>query len=133
MVKRLLEQGWIEIEGKRISLDEVSWVRKGDSVAIVIDTRFCQQAIDIARDARLLLCESTYLESERDLAWAHYHLTAKQAATIAKEANVQQLVLTHYSARYPFAQDFEREAREVFPNSSAAEDLKVFPFPRNTP
>lgn len=129
-VRELQQNGTIVVDGRTVHLDEVSWVRKGDSIAIVIDTRYCQNAIDIARGARLLLCESTYSSDEQDLAYRHFHLTAKQAATIAKEAGVQQLILTHFSARYLNSKVLEDEARTIFPNTFAAEDLKVFPFPK---
>lgn len=131
LMKELIENGEITIEGNTVKIEDVSWIRPGDSIAVVIDTRFCQNAIDIAKDARLLLCESTYMEEHRDLAYQHYHLTAKQAATIAKQANVRQLVLTHFSARYLNLYDVEAEAQAVFPNTQTAEDLKVFPFPKN--
>ncbi len=130
-IRQLQEKGGITVEGKDISLNDVSHIRQGDSIAVVIDTRYCKEAVEIARNAQLLLCESTYLEQDRDLAQKNFHLTAKQAATIAKEANVDQLVLTHYSARYPDSRPFEQEAREVFPNAYAANDLMVFPFPKN--
>lgn len=127
-VRHLIENGSIEIQGKTVTLDEVSWIRKGDSIAVVIDTSFCQNAIEIARGAKLLLCESTYQEEHKDLAQKHTHLTAKQAAAIAKEAGVKQLVLTHFSARYQNLKDFELEAKTIFPNVFIAEDLKTFPF-----
>lgn len=130
IIRELQENGFIIINGKTISLDDVSWMRKGDSVAVVMDTLYCQSAIDIARDAELLLCESTYLDEQRDMATAHKHLTAKQAAMIAKEANAKKLILTHFSARYQNNKDFELEARTIFPNSYAAHDLMNFPFPR---
>ena len=97
-------------------------------MAVVIDTRPCTAAVELAKGARLLLCESTYLESERLLALNHHHLTAKEAAQIALQAGAQQLVLTHFSARYRDSALFENEARQLFPNTYAADDLKVFPF-----
>lgn len=128
LIKELIHKGSIEINGQKISIEEVSWIRKGDSIAIVIDTVYCQNAIDIAKDAKILLCESTYLEEHKELARKHLHLTAKEAATIAKKANVQKLILTHFSARYQNLKDFEREAKLVFPNVFIAEDFKTFPF-----
>jgi len=126
---RLLEQNKeIVVGGKRVLLEDVSHVKKGDSVAIVIDTLPCQEAIDLASKAKLFLCESTYLEAHRDLAERHHHMTAGQAAEIAKKAGAEKLVLTHFSARYQEAEEFAREARVIFPNAFAAEDLKVFPF-----
>lgn len=130
IVKKLESEGKVLLGNKLITLDDVSWVRKGDSFVFIGDTRPCKNAIKIARGAKLLLCESTYLEKESYLAQKHYHLTAKQAATIAKEAGVEKLILTHFSARYISSVAFENEAKTIFPNSEAAEDLKVFPFSR---
>ncbi len=127
-VRLLEEQGILSIDNRQIHLDDVSYIKTGDVLAIAIDTLPCQAAIDLARDAKLFLCESTYLESHRDLAEKHHHLTAKQAAEIAKAAEAELLVLTHFSARYQDAEDFAREARPIFPNVIAAEDLKVIPF-----
>jgi len=131
LVRELQEKGQITLNGQIITLDDVSWVRIGDSIAIVIDTRLCKNAVDIARGAQLLLCESTYTEEHRELAHKHFHLTSKQAAGIAKEAGVEQLILTHFSARYLNLKVMEQEAQAVFPNTQVAEDLKVFPFPKH--
>ncbi|MBS4167965.1 ribonuclease Z [Parachlamydia sp. AcF125] len=127
-VKELQKQGQLMKNEKLVLLDEVSSIRKGDSIAVVIDTRVCPQAIEIAKNAKILLCESTYLEEHQELAYRHYHLTAKQAAQIAKDANVRELILTHFSARYLDVEKMEAEARTIFPATYAAEDLKVFPF-----
>jgi ribonuclease Z len=128
LVKELIKNGTIAINGKDIPIDDVSWIRKGDSIAVVIDTRYCQEALDIARGAKVLLCESTYQEEHQELAYKHHHLTAAQAASIAKEANVRQLILTHFSARYQSLKGFEVEAGAIFPNVLIAEDLRAFPF-----
>jgi ribonuclease Z len=130
LVRTLEAQGSLEWNGSLITLDEVSHIRKGDSLAVVIDTVECDAAVELARGARLLLCESTYLEEHRDLADKHLHLTAKQAAGIAKQAGAKQLILTHFSARYQDLSDFGKEAKEIFPHTFVAEDLKCFSFPR---
>ncbi len=127
-VRLLEEKGEIVIQGKTVCLDDVSRVKTGDVLAIAIDTLPCQAAIDLARGAKLFLCESTYLESHRELAEKHHHLTAKQAAEIAKASGAEMLVLTHFSARYQDAEVFAREAKPIFPNVFAAEDFRVFPF-----
>lgn len=127
-VRELEKQGWLEIEGKKVLLDDVSSIRKGESMAVVVDTLPCQAAVDLSKGAKLLLCESTYLNMHRELAQEYHHLTASQAATIAKQAGVEKLILTHFSARYRDVADFEKEARLIFPNTFAAEDLKNFPF-----
>lgn len=130
LVRQLEEEGKITLGGQTIHVEEVSWVRKGDVFALVIDTAYCQAAIDIAKGAKLLLCESTYTEKHRELAKEYQHMTAKQAAHVAKEAGVQQLILTHFSARYQDLSEFLDEARPIFPNTEVADDFKVFPFPK---
>lgn len=129
-VKELEAKGSIENNGKTVTLEEVSWVRKGDTFAVVIDTKYTKKAIEAARGAKMLLCESTYLEEHKELAAKHLHLTAKQAAQIGKEAGVQKLILTHYSARYKDVDLFEQEAREIFPNTFAGDDFRRFEFER---
>ena len=118
------------MDGRTITLQEVSHIRPGDAFAYVIDTRPCKEAVQIAKGAKLLLCEATYLDTERAMAHEYHHMTAIQAAEIAKEAEVEMLVLTHFSARYRELDGFGVEAKAVFPNTFIAEDLKRFPFPR---
>ena len=64
--------------------------------------------------------ESTYLDSLRDRANERFHTTAKQAGQIAQKANVKKLLLGHFSSKYDTLEEFELEAREVFPNSELA-------------
>lgn len=129
-VRQLEKEGKIHINGRWISLEEVSRVRPGDAFAYVVDTRPCKGALELAKGAKLLLCESTYSDSERDLAREYMHMTAVQAAELAKEAGVETLILTHFSARYRDSEELATEARRVFPNTFAAEDLRRFPFSR---
>jgi ribonuclease Z len=131
MLPEMIEKGFLIHNEQKILLDDISWIRKGDVFAAVIDTKYCPQAVEIAKGARILLCESTYLEEHAELAYNHYHMTAKQAAQLAKEAGVEELILTHFSARYLNLKDFETEARTIFKNTYAADDLMVFPFPKN--
>lgn len=133
LVRELLENKELIIEGHKILLEDVSWVRHGDAVAIVIDTLPCPAAIALAENARLLLCESTYLHEHADLARSHSHLTASQAAQIASQARAEELILTHFSARYQDLSPFAEEARRIFPNTKVADDLLVFPFPKKNP
>jgi ribonuclease Z len=128
LVRTLEQKGELLIDGKKITLDDVSHLRRGDVLAVTIDTLPCQAAVDLAKGAKLFLCESTYLESHRHLAEKHSHLTALQAAQIAKKAGAEILVLTHFSARYQDLEGFAQEAKAVFPNTLIAEDFKIFPF-----
>lgn len=128
LVKRLQEQGDISLEGKKVSLDQVSWIQKGDIFSYLVDTRPCDNALLLAHQADLLLAESTFTEKHKHLAFKYKHMTAKETATLAKQAEVKKLILTHFSARYLEEKWFEKEAREVFANSYAAQDLMRFAF-----
>ncbi len=129
-VRKLEEKGSLIIDGKTVRLEDVSYRRPGDALAYVVDTRPCPQAVEISRGAKVLICESTYLDADRDLAHEYMHMTAKQAAELARDAGVQQLIITHFSARYRDPEELGIEARAVFPNTVVAEDLKKIPFPR---
>lgn len=129
-VRDLIEKGELMRGDERLLLDEVSQIRKGDAFAAVLDTLPCPGALKAAKGAKLLLCESTYLQSERHLARAYHHMTARQAAVIARDSGVGRLVLTHYSARYRSLAPFLEEAQREFSDTSLAEDLKVIPFSR---
>jgi ribonuclease Z len=83
-------------------------------------------------DADVLVIESTFLESEREIA-AHFgHLTARQAATLARETGVKTLILTHVSRRYRES-DIIHEAQQVFPNTYVARDLHHYVIRRDKP
>lgn len=129
-VRELKERGALQTEKRLVKLEEVSWVRKGDVFSCVIDTKPCSSALRLATKAKLLLCESTYLEEHRELAANHHHMTARQAATIASKAEAEQLVLTHFSARYRDLSHFVKEAEEIFSPVDTADDFKCFPFPK---
>lgn len=129
-VKLLQKEGKICAQGRWVLLEEVSHMRTGDTFAYVVDTRPCPEALDIAHRAKVLICESTYLDEERHLADEYQHMTAKQAAELAVKADVQTLILTHFSARYRDPEELGREARTIFPNTYVAEDLRRFPFPK---
>jgi len=130
IVRELEKQGWVDFNGRKIKLEEVSHIRPGDAFAYVVDTRPCKAALQIAKGAKLFLCEATYLDEEREMAAEYFHMTAKQSAELAKQAEVQTLILTHFSARYRDTSVLGEEARAIFPNTFVAEDLKRFPFPK---
>jgi ribonuclease Z len=129
-VRKLQKEGKLLLGERWVLLDEVSHVRPGDAFAYVVDTRPCEEAILLARGAKVLICESTYLDEDRLMAHEYHHMTAKQAAEIALEAGVQTLILTHFSARYRDPEALGIEARTIFPNTLVAEDLRKFPFPK---
>ncbi|MBP6128500.1 MAG: ribonuclease Z, partial [Flavobacterium sp.] len=82
----------------------------------------------IIKNVTVLYHESTFLESESHLAEKTMHTTAKQAAKIAKLAEVKHLLLGHYSTRYGNIELFRTEANEIFENVLLADDGLEFEF-----
>lgn len=113
-VGRLQRDGVLQREGGVVRLEDVSSVRRGQSFAFVMDTRLCDTVRELADGVDLLVIESTYLDRDRALAVDHGHLTALQAATVAADAGVRSLVLSHFSQRYTDMTEFTEEARTVF-------------------
>ena len=85
------------------------------SYAYCSDTAFNQKMIPQISGATVLYHESTFLEDKAQLAFPTKHSTAKEAALIAKEAGVKQLILGHYSTRYPNINLFREEATTICP------------------
>ena len=98
------------------------------SYAFCSDTMYDESIIPIIQNCDVLYHETTFLESEADKAEKTMHSTAKQAATIAVKANVNQLILGHYSTRYANIDLFKEEAAAIFPNVLLADDGSVFEF-----
>ncbi len=96
------------------------------SFAFCSDTSYKPDIVPIIKDTTLLYHEATFLHEREDLAKKTRHSTAKQAATIARDANVQQLIIGHYSGRYKNINLFKEEASEIFKNTQLAEPGKVF-------
>ena len=94
------------------------------SYAFCSDTVFDPEIVPIIKDVTALYHESTFLEDQMELAFPTKHSTAKQAATIAKMAQVQTLILGHYSTRYANIELFRTEAEEIFPEVILADDGK---------
>jgi ribonuclease Z len=90
------------------------------------DTAYDEKIIPLIKDIDLLYHESTFLEDNKELAQITKHATALEAATIAKKANVKQLILGHYSSRYKDTTFFQEEAKIKFSNTVLAEAGKEF-------
>ena len=98
------------------------------SYAFCSDTLYNEDIIPIIKNTTVLYHESTFLESESHLAEKTMHTTAKQAAKIAKLADVKHLLLGHYSTRYGNIELFRSEANEIFENILLADDGLEFEF-----
>ncbi|MCL6572111.1 MAG: ribonuclease Z [Bacillus sp. (in: Bacteria)] len=105
--------------------------QKGRVVAILGDTRYCENALSLAENADLLVHEATFSKGEEKLAADYFHSTTHQAADIAKLANCKHLCLTHISSRYDRNawRELVDEAKEIFPNTDIAEDFKEINIP----
>jgi ribonuclease Z len=128
---RKLKQGF-DVENKEGTIVKNKTVTKPGikpkSYAFCSDTAYNENIVDVIKNANILYHESTFLEKNKKLAFPTKHSTAKQAAEIAKLANVETLILGHYSTRYSDLEDFRREAQAVFNNVELAEDGKIFEF-----
>jgi ribonuclease Z len=128
-IGHLQREGDVTVDGRRVTLDEVSEPRRGQRFAFVMDTRVCPAVTTLADGADLLVCESTFLQDEAGLARDYRHLTARQAGEAAAVAGARRLVLTHFSQRHPDEEVYRREALEVFDDVVAARDLLTVPVP----
>lgn len=104
--------------------------RPGRKIVLSGDTAPCETLRVAAHHADLLIHEATFTEEERDRARETAHSTAHQAATLADEADVRLLALTHLSTRYGGG-EIREEARSVFPNTVVPRDFDIVevPFP----
>jgi ribonuclease Z len=103
--------------------------RKGRKIGISGDTRPTDRLARFFKDCDLLIFESTYSQDKQEKAMENGHSTAAEAATIAKKADVDKLLLTHFSARYDETSLLVKEASAIHYNVEAAEDLKVVRVP----
>tara|TARA_B110000238_G_scaffold123921_1_gene134090 strand:+ start:1292 stop:2206 length:915 start_codon:yes stop_codon:yes gene_type:complete len=96
------------------------------SFAFCSDTSYKPDIVPIIKNVNLLYHEATFLAERQDLAKKTKHSTSIEAAQIAKDANAGQLIIGHYSGRYPDISLFQKEAETVFKNVSLAKPGAVF-------
>ncbi|WP_299110244.1 ribonuclease Z [uncultured Winogradskyella sp.] len=128
---RKLKQGFdvvnedgVLISNEKVTKDPIP----AKSYAYCSDTVYNEDMVPIIEDATVLYHESTFLEKDEARCKPTKHSTAKQAATIAKKANVDTLILGHYSTRYNDYNLFKNEAKAVFENTVLSKDGKSFEF-----
>jgi ribonuclease Z len=133
-VGRLQREGAITVDGRHVTLEQMSVERRGQVVSFVMDTAWCDGALALAQGADLLVCEATFASAESELAAVYGHLTAAQAGRLAAEAGVRRLLLTHFSQRYPDVGHLVEEAASAFRGEIlAAADLQRVEVPRRQP
>ena len=113
--------------GQVITPKEVEHTSRLQTIfAYVTDTRPCAGAVELAKDANLLLHEATFSQQHETRAWSTGHTTAAGAASVAVDAGVNKLLLTHFSSRYSDLSVLEEEARMIFPNTAIAREYNVY-------
>ena len=114
----------IELNGKIIKPSDVlGEKRPGKKIGISGDTRPTKELEEFFRNCDYLSFDSTFSDKLKDKAIETNHSTAKEAAEIAKNANVKKLILTHFSARYKDEKELLEEAKEIHESVIAAKDL----------
>ena len=119
-------------DGKLVRPEQVMGKnRSGRKVSYVTDTMYLPSIADEVRGSDLLFCEGMFTEEYADQAAEKKHMTAKQAARIAKDANVGKMALIHYSPRYSDYElnDILSEAKEIFPETVLSRDRMSFDIP----
>jgi ribonuclease Z len=105
------------------SRDVVGPTRPGRRIVYCTDTRPCEAAVALAKDADVLIHEATYGDELGTETVERFHATASEAATIAARAGARQLILTHFSARYGDVTPLVDEVRRTFSATTAAADF----------
>ncbi len=113
-------------DGRTVQPEDVlGELKQGAKLVMTGDVADAEALVQVCKNAHSIVTEATYSESDGDLARENGHLTATRAARLARDANAQQLILTHISGRHR-ERDLEDEARAVFPNTIIARDFDVF-------
>ena len=122
-IAKLQEGKDIIYKGRKIKAKDFTTLVKGKKITYIADTKLCDNCFKLAKDADVLICESTYASDLQEKAEKYMHLTAKDAAFIANQANVKKLVLTHFSQRYKDTSKILEDASTYFKDVVCAYDF----------
>ncbi|MGN0514018.1 MAG: ribonuclease Z [Lachnospiraceae bacterium] len=124
MWNRLQKGETIEEDGRRFTPDMVLGAeRKGIKLTYCTDSRPVESIVNAAKEADLFICEGMYGEPDKDAKAREYkHMTFKEAAQLALQANVKELWLTHYSPSLVRPDEYIESARKIFKNTKTARD-----------
>lgn len=107
----------------------------GRKIAYCTDTVYCDGAVQLAKDADVLIHEATFAHQDAEMAFQRLHSTTTMAAQTAYGAEVRKLIMTHFSPRYAPGNSIElkdllKEAKAIFPQTIMAHDFMVYDVPR---
>ena len=124
---RLQKGETVELDGKTYTSDMVlGEARKGLKVTYCTDTRPTESIVKNAKNADLFICEGMYGEEGKEAKAREYkHMTFYEAAALAKEAQVKEMWLTHYSPSLVRPEEFMPKVKKIFPNAKAGKDRKT--------
>ncbi len=126
LLKKLKDGKNITYKGKKYLAKNLTFQEGSKKISFVFDTSLNKFIVPFVKDSDLLISESTFNSELEEKARKHNHLTAKQAAEIAKKSKSKKLVLTHISQRYEKEpKKILDDAKKIFKNSSIAKDLDV--------
>ncbi len=103
--------------------------RRGRKIVYATDTNPMDEMIEFAKEADLLMHDGMFSGDDDVMAIERGHSSVKDAARIAKKANVKKLLLIHISPRYSDEEELLRKAREIFPNTMIAKDYMTMDIP----
>jgi len=113
----------IIFKGKKITPEQATYVVKGKKLSFIADTVPCNNALELAKNSDILVCEATYADNLEEKAAEYMHMTSKQAGLLANQAKAKKLILTHFSQRYKTMEEIEDDAKNVFSNTICAYDF----------
>jgi len=122
-LRKIKEGKDIQYKGKTITAEELTYSIPMRKVSYLADTDACPEATMLAKEADLLISESTFGSEQEEKAELRNHLNSRDAALIASQAGAKKLVLTHFSQRYKTVDELEQEAKMHFPNTTCAYDF----------
>ncbi len=119
-----LQQGkTITYKGHKITPAKGTYLMPDKKVTYITDTNYFSGLEKLAKDADVLISEGTFSNDLETKAREYTHMTAKEAAKLAKKAKAKRLILTHFSQRYTDVSMLKKEAQKIFKNVETANDF----------
>jgi len=116
----------ITFNGKKVTPAKATFLTPEKKLTYIVDTQYFDGLKKLAKESDALVCEATYCEDMESKALKYTHLTARQAAKLAKESKAKKLYLTHFSQRYASLKPLEDEAKKIFTDVVLAKDFMGF-------
>ncbi len=124
LLEKIRKEGSARVNGKTINIEDISaGTRKGRKISYSGDTRRDESLLDLFKNSTVLIHESTGDKTNQSKVISYGHSTGKDAGIQARDSNTKKLILVHFSPRYNDIKPIVDEAKSVFPNVTAAEEL----------